>query len=318
MRKALIVGIDHYASDRLPSLTGCVNDAIEVNDMMETNADGSPNCEVKLMLGTRKDPVTRAGLKEAIRRLFSIEGELAVLYFAGHGHVEATGGYLLASDSERWDEGVPLADVLALANRLKSTNKVIILDSCNSGIAGADPYPPHHSGLSEGMTILTAATADQGALERQGGGVFTGLLVDGLRGAAANLVGKITPGSVYAHIDQSLGWWGQRPVFKTNVDRFVSLRSVAPAMSLPDLRRILDFFPSEGLEFRLEPCYEPTESCAEKKKTEDFALLQKMNRVNLVVPVDAEHMYFAAVNSKSCRLTPLGEHYRRLVVNKRI
>jgi len=37
------------------------------------------------------------------------------------------------------------------------------------------------------------------------GGVFTGLLVDALSGGAANLVGDVTPGSVYAHIDQSLG-----------------------------------------------------------------------------------------------------------------
>jgi len=35
--------------------------------------------------------------------------------------------------------------------------------------------------------------------------VFTGLLVDALSGGAANLVGDVTPGSVYAHIDQSLG-----------------------------------------------------------------------------------------------------------------
>jgi len=41
--------------------------------------------------------------------------------------------------------------------------------------------------------------------------------VDALGGAAANLVGDVTPGSVYAHIDQSLGPWAQRPVFKTNV-----------------------------------------------------------------------------------------------------
>lgn len=38
-----------------------------------------------------------------------------------------------------------------------------------------------------------------------------------------------------------------------------------------------------------------------------------MNRVNLVVPVDAPHMYHAAMESKACKLTVLGEHYRRLV-----
>ena len=43
-----------------------------------------------------------------------------------------------------------------------------------------------------------------------------------------------------------------------------------------------------------------------------FAILQKYNRVNLVVPNGAPHMWHAAMQSKSVRLTVLGEHYRRL------
>ena len=49
-----------------------------------------------------------------------------------------------------------------------------------------------------------------------------------------------------------------------------------------------------------------------------FAILQKYNRVNLVVPVDAPHMWDAAVESKTCTLTALGEHYRRLVAGDMI
>jgi len=49
-----------------------------------------------------------------------------------------------------------------------------------------------------------------------------------------------------------------------------------------------------------------------------FKDLQKCNRQGLVVPVDADDMYSAAMNSKSCRLTPLGKHYRRLAENDKI
>jgi hypothetical protein len=87
--------------------------------------------------------------------------------------------------------------------------------------------------------------------------VFTGLFVDALGGAAANLVGAVTPGSVYAHIDQSLGSWQQRPVFKTNVKSFVSLRTVQAPIPLADLQRITEFFPAPGFEFQLDPSYEP-------------------------------------------------------------
>ena len=51
---------------------------------------------------------------------------------------------------------------------------------------------------------------------------------------------------------------------------------------------------------------------------EKFEILQKYNRVNLVVPVEEKHMYYAAMNSKGCRLTPLGIHYWNLVNKNRI
>ena len=111
--------------------------------------------------------------------------------------------------------------------------------------------------LADGVTILTASTAEQYADEVNGEGVFTTLLIDALIGSAANLVGNVTPGSIYAHIDQSLGPWGQRPVFKTNVKRFVSLRKVKPPLELEDLRRITEFFPNPGHEYQLDPSYEP-------------------------------------------------------------
>jgi hypothetical protein len=47
-------------------------------------------------------------------------------------------------------------------------------------------------------------------------------------------------------------------------------------------------------------------------KTAIFRLLQNYARVNLVRPVDAPHMWHAAMENKSCELTVLGEHYRGL------
>src|SRR6266576_3684737 len=107
--------------------------------------------------------------------------------------------------------------------------------------------------------------------------------MDALSGAAANLLGEITPGSVYAHIDQSLGSWSQRPVFKTNVKRFVSLRQVQAPLPLVDLQRIAEFFPLPGFEYRLAPSYEPTAEAADPDHNAIFAGLQKYNRVNLLV-----------------------------------
>ena len=70
---------------------------------------------------------------------------------------------------------------------------------------------------------------------------------------AADLTGQITPGSVYAHIDQSLNAWEQRPVFKTNVKQFVSLRKVTPPIALDDLKQLAKLFPSPKFDFPLDP-----------------------------------------------------------------
>ncbi|MCK4873245.1 MAG: caspase family protein [Phycisphaerales bacterium] len=324
MRKALVVGINYY--EHGSSLFGCVDDASSVQSVLERNSDGTVNFDVKLLTAASPtSTVSKSDLKGLIEDLFADDSEVALFYFAGHGHIEVTGGYLLTSDSKTGDEGMPLADVLLFAHNSKAKNKIIVLDSCHSGIAGNPPSAAQEAHLSEGITILTASTKDQYATEQDGCGVFTTLFVDALNGPAANLVGDVTLGGVYAHIDQSLGPWEQRPVFKTNVKNFVSLRKVQPAILLAELQRITEFFPSPGFQFKLDPSFEPELKGRDPgmpppdpEKTLKFAVLQKYNRVNLVVPVDALHMWHAAMASKSCELTVLGEHYRRLVERGRV
>ncbi len=317
MRKALVVGIDHYAD--ISPLYGCVNDAYEVKSALARNGDGTVNFDVNLQSANNADSaITRAELKDSVKELFSGDSEIALFYFAGHGYLEITGGYLCASDCKTGDDGLALSDVITLASESEAKNKVIVLDSCHSGIAGTRPTARPYLEITEGTTILTASTEKQYASEKDGHGVFTTLFVDALNGAAANLVGDITPGSVYAHIDQSLGSWEQRPMFKTNVKSFVSLREVQAPISLSDLQRITEFFPTPGLEFQLDPSYEPESKKPDPNNTAVFAVLQKYNRVNLLAPVDAPHMYHAAMESKACKLTVLGEHYRRLVGRDRI
>ncbi|WP_334001378.1 caspase family protein [Burkholderia gladioli] len=317
MRKALVVGIDYY--EHIGSLKGCVNDAYGVKTMLERDADGSPNFGMKLMTASSdRDAISRRQLKDAVQELFRSDDEIALLYFAGHGHVESTGGYICGSDAQEGDEGLALPEIIAMATNCRAQHKIIILDSCHSGSIGDDTLNPAVAEIADGMTILTASSRDQYANEENGGGIFTNLLIDALSGAAADLMGRITPGSVYAHIDQSLGTWSQRPVFKTNVKSFVSLRRVDPPIDRAILRRLPEFFPEAEATYQLDPAFEPEQPSpgpnpnADSQKTAVFALLQKMNRVGLLVPTQAPHMYYAAIESDSVRLTALGEHYRRL------
>jgi len=322
MRKALIVGIDFYVN--VSGLHGCVNDSFAVKSMLERHADGSVNFGVKHLTASGvSDAVDRQELRHAVEELFADDGEVALFYFAGHGHIESTGGYLCSSDVKTGNDGVPLAEIMTMANQSTIQNRVIILDSCHSGIAGGNALQNKLAEITDGVTILTASTDEQYAAEENGSGVFTNLLVDALGGAAGNLVGDVTPGGVYAHVDQSLGPWAQRPVFKTNVKRFVSLRKVQPPLELVELRRISEYFPTPGFLFQLDPTYEPErhESWDRDPKgipapdtdhNAIFEALQKYNRVGLAVPEGAPHMWHAAMESKAIRLTVLGEHYRKL------
>jgi hypothetical protein len=324
MRKALIVGIDYY--DRIGSLSGCVNDAHVVKAALERHSDGRLNFATPQTLigASSSQPVARRDLKDAVRELFADDAEIALFYFAGHGYIEDTGGFLCASDCESGDDGLALSEVMTLANSSKARNKVIILDSCHSGVAGNNALIAGLAEISDGVTILTASTADQYALETPNGGagVFTSLFVDALNGAAANLVGDITPGSVYAHIDQSLGPWAQRPVFKTNVKTFVSLRETEPPIAFTELQALTTHFPRPDHEFQLDPSYEPERAPGpvdasipppDPTHTATFKVLQNYVRVNLVRPVGAPHMWHAAMEGKSCELTVLGQHYWNLV-----
>jgi len=323
MRRALVVGIDYYA--HIGGLSGAVADARAVHDVLERNADGSVNFTTPQLL-TASDPVTavsRRQLKDAVLELFAGEAEIALLYFSGHGYVEDTGGgYLCASDCESGDDGLSLDEVMTAATRSRAQNKVVILDSCHSGVTGGTTLNRELALVSDGMTILTASTADQYAMEVGGSGVFTNLLVGALQGAAANLLGAVTPGSVYAHIDQSLGPWAQRPVFKTNVKKFISLRTAQAMVGLGDLQQLAVLFPTPAAQLTLDPGFEPERSGSEGEdvpppdpvKAAQFAVLQRLQSVGLVRPVGASrpHMWHAAMESAACELTALGQHYWRL------
>jgi len=314
MRKALVVGIDEYPQP----LNGAVNDAKAMAEVLSTNGDGSPNFDVKLMISTEKK-IDRINLRKGIDALFADESEIALMYFAGHGTLQSTGGYLVATDVKEYNEGVSMDELLSMANKSKSKNKIIFLDCCHSGACGVPAINENAmSQLKEGVSILTASRDSGSALEVNGHGVFTTLAVDAMKGGAADLRGHITPGSIYAYVDQALGAWDQRPIFKTNISSFTSIRTVTPRVPAETLRKLIKYFRNPQEEHALDPSYEDTYKNHDPEKVKIFKDLQKFVSVGLVAPVNAEHMYYAAINSKSCRLTVLGYQYWRLARDRRI
>ena len=317
MRKALCVGIDSYQN--VSDLHGCVNDANAVKSALERNGDGTLNFDVKLLCATSEASyISREQLKDAIENLFQSETEISVFYYSGHGSFDTSGGYLCTSEISRADDGLSLNDIMGIVARSKAQNKIVILDSCFSGAIANSSEMSNYSLLKDGTTILAACGESEYATEKNGQGVFTSLLVEALYGGAMNLLGEVSPGSIYSYIDRSLGAWEQRPVFKANIKSFVSLRKNIPPIQIAELRRLTEIFPNPYDELALNPTFEHDKHEADTKEVnkvneEIFFVLQQYVKLNLVVPVGEDHMYYAAINSKSCKLTAQGQHYRSLV-----
>jgi Caspase domain len=316
MRRALLVGIDDYPA---APLAGCVNDAMAMARLLHRHDDGGVNFDTQLVTSDR-ETVTRARLRAGIDELFADPADVALLYFSGHGTENDLGGYLVTTDAEVYDEGMSLADVLALANRATHIKEVaIIIDSCHSGWMGTVPAADNaHASLREGLSILSASRASQPSLERGDHGVFTELVCSALDGGAADILGNVSVASVYAYVDQALSAWDQRPLFKSHVSRMLSLRTAKPAIDIGVLRRIPEWFATPDADLPLFPRHEPTAEPRDNEAEATFRCLQRCNRVKLVEPIDEEDMYYAAVNGTGCRLTALGRFYWKLAADGRI
>lgn len=322
MKRALFIGINDY---KFGPLRGCVRDARRLEKVFDRHFDGEPNFDCKTLLSPRRDDqektemvITEKVLRKQIRDFFSRDADSAILFFAGHGAENKLGGYLVAEDAHIDQPGLPFSEVVKYANQSPIDEITIILDCCHSGHMGSwsmggvvNQIPV--AVIREGVSILSASRGEELAVETGAGGLFTSIICEALEGGAADVKGDVNVAGVYSYADQLLGAWDQRPIFKSHLSRMKSIRKCQPKVEIPKLRKLTTYFPTATEVHPLDPSYEPEAEPENLENERTFADLQKMTAAGLVVPVDAEHMYFAAMESKACRLTPLGRFYWAMV-----
>lgn len=216
-RLALIIGVGEYKAKNVTDLEGPPNDAQRFYDLLTgKNGYGFPRENVCMLVN---EQATLYAFRKAFEnRLITRaqEGDIAVLYFAGHGsqcrdrngdEPDEQDETLLFHDSR--SEGIKdLSDdeLNSLLTRLhgKTKHVVVILDSCNSGTAtriGDDTYVARWQSpgvctqvkslqdtgdgtedwVSEslsGLVTFTAASDGTSALETGGRGVFTDAVLE--------------------------------------------------------------------------------------------------------------------------------------------
>jgi hypothetical protein len=317
MKRALLVGIDKYEFQA--PLNGCENDVEALKPLLSRNEDDSPNfgCAGKT---SAEGKVSRSNVLEALNALLKPGADIALFYFAGHGQQVKNDVVLVTQEGRAPDFGVSMAEVLAKVQNSRVPEVSIILDCCFSGVAGGVPQIGTDAAvLRAGVSILTACRGNEVSVETpEGRGLFSTYLCGALQGGAADVLGKVTIAGVYSYLSESFGAWDQRPMFKANVERLHEMRLSSPAVPLPELRRLPEFFTTQDMELPLDPSYEPTAEPSHPKHEAIFAILQKCRAAKLVEPVGEQHMYYAAMNSNSCRLTPLGKLYWSMAEQGRI
>lgn len=310
-RKALLVGIDKYPDY---PLRGCVKDASTIRDLLSRNENGEKNFHCMTMLAD-PDVVTEETLNEALRSFFSNPADFAVFHFSGHGTTNNLGGFLATQDARQYNDGIRMKDVIDLANQSPIDEILITIDCCHAGSLGNLPQVDNTAQLREGVAVLAGARDTQYAMEKddEDVGLFTSLLASGLSGGAADVLGRVTAASLYAYVDQSLSPLQQRPLFKAHLSRFAPLRYCKPALTLDRLRILTKYFAKADTKKKLDPSYEHTVEPRDEDNEAVFANLQRMRAARLVEPVTEEHLYWEAINSGACQLTPLGKFYWSLV-----
>lgn len=312
MKRALLVGIDDY--DELRPLAGCVNDVRALLPLLARNDDDTVNFACETLDTGQGDQVTRDELQAQLKRLLAPGADVALLYFAGHGVADKYDVALASSDATEGTPGVKMSEVLAMAADSPVNEINIVLDCCFSGAAGGLPQTGAAGAfLRPGLSIVTASRSDQESTETDDDrGLFSWHLGAALDGGAADVRGNVTLGSIWGYLSECFGPWDQRPTLKANVDRSHVLRGCSPTVGDDVLRDLAAWFPAPDHEFPLDPSHEDT---AEPRDADHEAVFKKLQRccaAKLVEPVDEEHMYYAAMNAKACRLTPLGRHYRHM------
>lgn len=236
-RHALVVGINDYVQGVDGALARLDYAARDAEAFATTLVRGGGFAADAVTL-LRDGDATRARVLDGLQRLKQRvrEGDVVVIYFAGHGSVGPGDDgrshyYLVPQDGQTTRlAATALADDLLeeLIGQLPSRQVVVILDACYSGgVRGAirargqrapgvtAPAPRPIVEAAAGRLMMAASNPDQEAWEhpQKGGGLFTAFLVEGLAGAAdVNRDGKITVLELFDWVQPLVTDFAQREI----------------------------------------------------------------------------------------------------------
>jgi hypothetical protein len=226
-RYALVIGVDRYADTQITTLGGASNDARTLASAL-TQYAGFPSEQVTLLASDQ--PAERQPTRgNILRRLSNLSAVippdgLLLISFAGHGIERGGQAFLLPSDSQVSNDVDLLEQTAINVSQIRDRIKKIgvkqvlmIIDACRNdpvGRANADnPLTPAYTrGFNfdvrnrevQAFATLYATEVGHRAYEykEKKQGYFTWVLVEGLKGAAANEKGEVTLAGLVKYLQE--------------------------------------------------------------------------------------------------------------------
>ncbi|MCL5999009.1 MAG: caspase family protein [Chloroflexi bacterium] len=235
---AVLVGVNRYKDDRIPDLRYCVNDAVELHDLLLSHANsGYETGRMRLLLQDEThDHCRRESILEALDNLSNQtkSEDLLLFYFSGHGDLIKGEPYLIPTNATRdrllVDYAISLHRIKEIVQQAPANRKVVILDACHQGVIlskdlGQDDLGVHEFGArvkgefmdARGIAVLAASTHDQKGrdVDRLRHGLFTYFLLEALKGKAdANADAWITVKEVVDYASPKVALWAAEHSFE--------------------------------------------------------------------------------------------------------
>lgn len=211
--RALVIGINKYQN--AAPLGYAVSDAEEIKEILIQDLDFDQNNIIYLS----DEEATRNNILKSFLSFTSEEVKVddrIFVFFAGHGHTRSgfrgEVGYLVPYDANmddystfiRWDELTRNAELI------RAKHILFVMDACYGGLAVNRDLQPGSSRFLKDMyqrfsrQVITAGKADEVVSDAGGPlanhSIFTGHLIEGVRGKAANEHGIITASGLMAYV----------------------------------------------------------------------------------------------------------------------
>jgi hypothetical protein len=251
---AVLIGVNTYLDPTISSLKYCVADA---RQLAETLVRRCGYEEPRILILTDDQPEEHFrplgfNLRKQINLfLRNVQvGDTVLVFFSGHGFLDAQGqAFLAPKDCDRDNLGLTAFRADDLRDQLaqcRATQKMLVLDCCHAGSAKSGESP----GLSgaelgrafrdaRGLITLASCKRDETSQEWQekGHGLFTHYLVQGLEGAADfDRNGLVDSDELYRYTSDQVPLTAQRMNAQQTPVRFIPPDVVgvfAMARSLP-------------------------------------------------------------------------------------